>query len=102
MSRNQMKRFTRPKAEILEDSALIPAKNLIKPAPNRFTHQTIEPAPFFYDHYERDREPDGQFPEGTQVILLVDSDGEYCRVADNQGLYVEVLRTSIKKIDSAD
>lgn len=100
MSRNQMKGFTRPKAEVLEDKALVPEKNIILPAPNQFTHETIDVVPFFYQDAQKNKNPDGQFPPGTPVVLLVHDKGDYCRVADGQGLYVEVKYKSLKKLNT--
>jgi hypothetical protein len=98
MNRNQMKGFVRPKAEVLDDEALIPAKNLITPPPNQFTHEAIGPVPFFYDHWQKDKNSDGQFPAGTPLLLLVYTDRDYCRVADSRGLYVEVEYKGLKKL----
>ena len=44
-------------------------------------------APYFYQE-PRD-EPDGEFAEGTPVVLMVYHGGDSCRVVDEHGLYVE-------------
>ena len=93
-----MEGFTRPEAVTLGENALIPDKNLIAPAPNQFTHELTRPQPYYYDGAERGAPPVGQFREGTRVVLLVHDGGTYCRVADGQGLYVEVEYDSLRKL----
>lgn len=99
MRENEPKGFIRPKVDILEDKALIPEKNIIMPPPNLFTHETINNTPFFYSNWQNGKNPDGQFQSGTQVVLLVYNDDDYCRVVDNQGLYVEVEYRNLKKLN---
>ncbi len=84
-----MDKMIRPKAEVLADAALIPAANLISPPPNQFTHQLTVAQPFYYSGAKQGRMPEGEFAAGTKVVLLVYKGGRFCRVVDQQGLYVE-------------
>jgi hypothetical protein len=93
-----MKGFTTPKATVLSDSALVPDKNLISPAPNQFTHQLKRKQSYYFNGAQQGTPPDGEFPEGTKVVLLVYDGGNYCRVADEQGLYVQIEHDSLKKL----
>jgi hypothetical protein len=98
MTHDERKGFIRPKAEVLDDKAVIPPENLITPPPNQFTHQAAKSMSFFYDRWQKDKDPDGQFPAGTQLVLLVYDNGDYCRVVNDQGLYVEVEYKDLKKL----
>jgi len=85
----------RPEAKMLGDEALVPAANLVRPPPNRFTHELALDEPYHFDRPQRAAEPDGVLPAGTPVAVLVES-GERCRVVDGRGLYVEVRRQSLR------
>lgn len=87
----------RPEAAILADETLIPRTNLVRPPPNRFTHELAVDEPYRLDRPERAGEPDGVLSAGTRVAVLVE-DGERCRVVDGSGLYVEVRRTSLREL----
>lgn len=91
-------RVLRPPIVVLGKSSLIPDKNLIFPAPNQFTHEVTRQQPFYFTGAQQAAAPDGQFPAGTKVVLLVYDGGSYCRVADGQGLYVEIEYDSLRKI----
>jgi hypothetical protein len=93
-----MEGFVRPKAVVLPENATVPDRNLISPPPNQFTHELTRPQPFYFAAAQQATPPDGQFPAGTKVVLLVYDGGRYCRVADGQGLYVEVEYDSLKKL----
>lgn len=95
-----MKGVVRPKATILEEKALVPDRNLITPAPNQFTHELTKAQPYYYHGAQQGSPPDGEFSKGTKVVLLVYEGGSYCRVADDQGLYVETAFDGLKKIQS--
>ena len=84
-----MKGFETPQAQVVDETAVVPDANLIKPAPNQFTHQLSREEPYFYQGAQRGRPPDGTFSSGTKVVLMVYDGGAYCRVADSRGLYVE-------------
>ena len=87
----------RPDAVVLGDDALVPERNLVRPAPNRFTHELLVDEPYTYDRPERARTPDGVLTTGTPVVLLVE-EGERCRVVDAGGLYVEVRCASLRQL----
>jgi hypothetical protein len=87
----------RPKATVLADEALVPDSNLVKPPPNRFTHELVADEPYHLDRPERDREPDGVLEARTPVVLLVEGPRR-CRVVDGRGLYVEVRRASLRRL----
>jgi hypothetical protein len=90
----------RPDVSILADEALVPERNVVRPAPNRFTHELLADEPYRFDRPERPNEPDGVLPAGTQVVLLVEG-GDSCRVVDGSGLYVEISRTHLRKLPDA-
>jgi hypothetical protein len=90
--------FKRPQARVLRENALIPEGNLISPAPNQFTHELTRAQPFYYADARKGAQPNGEFPTGTKVVLLVRKRGGYCRVADERGLYVEIACDSLKKL----
>ena len=90
--------FIRPKAVILESNSIIPEKNIISPAPNQFTHVTKESQPYYFIEVERAQNPDGEFKKDTRVILLKYDGGEYCWVANEQGLYVEVDHKGLRPL----
>lgn len=93
-------RVLRPEASVLGDEALIPARNMIRPVPNRFTHELVVDEPFRLDRPERGGEPDGVLVAGTPVVVLVEG-AERCRVVDDSGLYVEVRRSSLRRLPDA-
>lgn len=93
-----MEGFVRPDAVILPENAVIPDRNLILPAPNQFTHKLIRPQPFYFTGAQQGMQPDGQLLAGTKVVLLMYDGSNYCRVADGQGLYVEIEYDSLKKL----
>ena len=93
-----MEKFIRPKAEVLPEESVIPDKNLIHPPPNIFTHQLIRPQPFYFTSMMQNSPPDGEFSEGTKVVLLRHDGGNNCRVIDGQGLYAEIEFDSLKKL----
>jgi len=93
-----MKGFVRPEARVLPEKAIVPEKNLISPAPNQFTHKLKRQQPYYFGEAQQGKPPDGEFPAGTKVVLLVYNNGSYCRVADEQGLYVEIEYNGLKKL----
>ncbi len=91
--------FLRPEAVVLSENAMVPDRNIISPAPNQFTHELTRPRPFYFDGAQQGTPPNGgEFRAGTKVVLLVYDGGKYCRVADRQGLYVEIEYDSLKKL----
>lgn len=93
-----MKGFVRPDAVVLPESAMVPDENIIKPAPNQFTHELTRPQPFHFGVVDEGRPPNGEFPAGTLVVLLFHDGGPRCRVADARGLYVEVDYEALQPI----
>ena len=92
-----MKGFVRPEASILDESAIIPQENLISPAPAHFTHELKHSEPYYFSGVQRGKQPSGEFSAGTKVLLLK-KDGNHCRVADEQGLVVEIDCDSLKEL----
>jgi hypothetical protein len=93
-------RMLRPEAVVLGDEALVPDQNVVRPAPNRFTHQLLVDEPYRFDRPVPAAEPDGVLPAGTPVVMLVEGP-ERCRVVDASGLYVEVRRGSLRELPGA-
>jgi len=91
--------FLRPEPTVLGDEALVPDTSIVKPPPNRFTHELIRPAAFVYA-VQGPGAPRGELPPGTQV-LLVRKDGEQAWVLDGRGLYVQVPHESLRPLESA-
>jgi hypothetical protein len=77
----------RPNAVVLPDSAQVPERNVVKPPPNRFTHEVVAEQPYYYMGVDQAAPPDGKFAIGAHVVLLRHDAGE-CWVADERGLYV--------------
>ena len=91
-----MEGFIRPKAVVLSDDSLVPKKNIISPPPNQFTHEVLRPQPYFFGKART--KPDGVFPAGTKVVLLVFDRSKYSRVADGRGLYVDIEHDSLRRL----
>jgi hypothetical protein len=94
----QAEGFLRPEAAVLAEKALVPGRNLIAPAPNQFTHEVARAQPYYFTRAQPEMTPDGEFPAGTEVVLLHYDGGVYCRVADGRGLYVETEYDSLRKL----
>jgi hypothetical protein len=92
-----MARMLRPKMQVMRESALIPPGNQVQPAPNQFTHELVEHQPYYYGASAR-KQPDGDFPAGTQVVLMVRGAGHMCRVVDGRGLYVLTACKGLRSI----
>ncbi len=86
----------RPEAVVLGDEALVPPAHLVRPPPNRFTHELTVDEPYRFDRPGGGAGPEGVLPAGTPVVLLVEGD-DRCRVVDGRGLYVEVRRSSLRE-----
>jgi hypothetical protein len=78
----------RPKAEVLPESAQVPARNLVVPPPTRFTHELARPQPYYYASPRPGAAPVGEFKAGTKVVLLRRAGKGYSRVVDGRGLKV--------------
>jgi hypothetical protein len=90
--------FLRPEAVVLGENAMVPDRNIISPAPNQFTHELTRPQSFYFDGAQQGTPANGEFRAGTKVVLLVYDGGNYCRVADERGLYVEIEYDSLRKL----
>jgi hypothetical protein len=55
----------RPPAVVLDKKALIPERNLVRPAPNHFTHELVVDEPYHFDRPDQLDEPDGVLPART-------------------------------------
>ena len=93
-----MDNVLRPKAVVLQDSALIPPVNRISPPPNQFTHEVNVTQPFYYEDPEEGGSSAGQFTAGTKVVVLVYSGGSLCRVVDHRGLYVATAYEGLRPL----
>jgi len=82
-----VEKVIRPKVTVLPDSAQLPDRNVLKPAPNQFTHEIVAEQPYYYMGIDQTAAPEGTFAQGTKVVLLRHDDNE-CWVADGRGLYV--------------
>jgi hypothetical protein len=94
--------FIRPEAKVLPKESLVPAENLVRPPPNRFTHETVARTSFSYAG-TRGRAPDegqgdGSLAEGTKVVLLRTDDDGRAGVVDGSGLYVLVAASSLRPL----
>ena len=83
-----MDKMIRPKAIVLPDSAQLPARNIIQPPPNQFTHEVVADQAYYYIGPDQAAPPEGKFTVGTKVVLLRHEGGPECWVADGRGLYV--------------
>jgi hypothetical protein len=93
-----MKGFERPPVIVLPATAEVPARNQISPPPNQFTHELTRSQPFYFSGPEPASPPEGEFPAGTKVVLLIHDGGGYCRVVDGRGLYVTLEYDSLRKL----
>ena len=94
-----MKGVGRPEVFVLADSSMVPERNLISPAPNQFTHELTRPQVFYLHGAALPGvKPAGELPVGTKVVLMIHDGGDYCRVVDQRGLYVETQYAGLKKL----
>jgi hypothetical protein len=96
-----MRGFQRPKTTVLPDAALVPAANLVQPAPMRFTHQVKAAQPYFYIAPQGHAQADGQFEAGTCVVLRDDTHEAWCQVVDGRGLCVVTARGGLAPLRDA-
>jgi hypothetical protein len=87
----------RPEIVVLGDEAVVPAGNVVRPPPTRFTHVLVVDEPYHLDRSDRTPEPDGVMRAGTRVALLHQGH-DRCRVADGRGLAIEVRRASLREL----
>lgn len=93
-----MEGFIQPEMVVVSENMLVPARNFIMPRPNQFTHEITWLQQYYYTGAQQATPPDGQFQAGTKVVLLLYDGGNYCRVVDERGLYVEVEFNCLKKL----
>ena len=91
-----MDHILRPAATLLDDSALIPASNLIRPAPNQFTHELRVQQPYYFDASQPAAAPSGSFPAGTELLLVRYEGGDFCLVVDARGMYVRTAFAGLR------
>jgi hypothetical protein len=89
----------RPEVHALDESAVVPKSNVVRPTPTRFTHELTVDTPFRLDREATGDEPDGILPAGTPVVVAA-THGDRCRVVDGRGLAVDVPRDRLRKIRS--
>ncbi len=87
----------RPEARVLPDESLVPESNLVRPPPERLTHELIGDEPYRFDRPDQGGGPDGVLPAGTAVALLEDRP-ERCRVVTGEGLSVDVRRANLREL----
>ena len=92
--------FLRPQFEILGEESLVPDENVVRPAPDRFTHQLVRAEPYFYGPGAAgdEAEPAGRLPAGARVVLVGAGGRGRCRVVDGRGLSVEVACDSLRQL----
>ncbi|KAA2235063.1 hypothetical protein [Salinarimonas soli] len=90
--------FKRPEAQVLPETSLVAAGNMLVPPPNQFTHELIRTVPFDYGEGTADSAKPfgGVFEVGTPVVLMVHAGGSDCWVVDGRGLYVRIAFDSLK------
>ena len=87
----------RPKSRFLDESALVPQSNVVRPAPTRFTHVLSVNTPFYLDRERTGDEPEGILQAGTPVVVA-STHGDRCRVVDGRGLAVDVPWEHLQEI----
>jgi hypothetical protein len=76
----------RPESVVLGSEAVVPTGNIISPPPNQFTHELTSVEPYYY----------GSAAQGRPSMRH--EGGPYCRVADADGLYVEIRYESLRPL----
>jgi hypothetical protein len=93
--------FIRPEAKVLPGESLVPADSLIRPPPNRFTHETVARTPFTYIATGDTDATDGSLAAGTKVVLLRSDSHGRASVVDGSGLYVVVPVSGLRRLDES-
>jgi hypothetical protein len=91
-----MNGITRPTAEVLPESAVVPHRNVMSPAPDHFTHEVTSRQPYWYSEAGANP-PDGEFAAGTKV-LMTHAEGPHAWVADSRGLYVKTNLATLRPL----
>lgn len=92
--------MSRPGFVVLGAGSLVPETNLVRPPPDRFTHELVADQPYSLDRAGHDHGPDGVLPAGTPVAVLPgghDRD-DLCRVVTATGLAVDVPRAAVREL----
>ena len=95
--RHEEPRLLRPEYVVPGEESLVPATDLVRPAPHRPTHELVADGPYRLDRPGQDRGPDGVLPAGTPVAVLRDED-DRCRVVTASGPAVDVPRASLREL----
>ena len=98
-SANRGRRVLRPKAEVLDDAALVPAERRIEPPPDRFTHELVRPQPYYFG--AKREVPAGRLAAGARVVLTAYDGGDFCSVVDARGLTVETAYAGLRRLEDA-
>jgi len=81
-----MKGVSKPKAEVLPDSALIPESQFVKPAPSRFTHRVRRAQPFYLQKPDESEKRAGMLAKGEALVLLKNEGDGIGQFANGNGL----------------
>lgn len=81
-------KITRPKMQVLPDSAMMPPGKILHTPPAGCSHQLTIEQPYYCEEPHKDASPAGEFAAGDRVRLLSHEGGEFCKVADAKGLVV--------------
>lgn len=92
-----MQGMRRPALVVMPPSAVVPRRNHVRPAPNRFTHDVRAAQPFSYGD-TAGAPVDGVLDAGTQVVLMVRHRGDACRVVDDLGRYVRTAYSGLRPL----
>jgi len=93
-----MENVIRPNVVVLPESAQVPERNRIAPAPNQFTHEVAAAQPFYFREGKPDEPAAGELAAGAKVVLMVHDGGELCRVVDARGLYVLTAFAGLRRL----
>jgi hypothetical protein len=97
----------RPGFVVLGARSLVPETNLVRPPPDRLTHELVADEPYHLDRPGRGRAPDGVLPAGTPVAVPDGGDDrsgddrsgdDRCRVVTATGLAVDVRRANLREL----
>ncbi len=92
----------RPGFVVLGAGSLVPETNLVRPPPDRLTHELVADEPYHLDRPGRGRAPDGVLPAGTPVAVPDGGDDrsgdDRCRVVTATGLAVDVRRANLREL----
>lgn len=87
----------RPGSVVLGEASLVPGTTVVRPPPDRFTHELVTDEPYRLDRSGPEGEQAGVLPAGTPVVVLRRGD-DHCRVVTASGLAVDVHRASLREL----